>query len=67
MLFLQLNFSKHKGSTEYCKYFDGIEGKIVELLPGTDLSQPEKISKKSIKRECGTICGRWTREIFYED
>ena len=30
-LFLELQFAKHKGQTEFSKYENGVEGKLVEL------------------------------------
>lgn len=47
-LFIELNFNKFKGVTEYCKLFDGMEGRIVKLSPNADLSKMEKIQKKHI-------------------
>jgi hypothetical protein len=32
-LFLSLNMGKHKGITEFCKFYNGIEGKLVKIKP----------------------------------
>ena len=61
-LFLELKFSKHKGTTQFCKYENGIEGKFVKLKDSVDLSQfPNiKVTPKDVEREIGMFSGKWT-------
>jgi hypothetical protein len=36
---MELRFAKHKGVTEFCKYENGVEGKLVKLKGNVDLSK----------------------------
>jgi hypothetical protein len=66
-LYVELSFGIQKGVTEYCKYIDGIEGRIVQLPKDVDISNIKKIKKSKKLKEYGLISGRWTKEIYYED
>lgn len=62
-----MRLGRHKGTTEYCRWVDGIEGKIVRLLPGADYSHFENIPQKFMGEELGTFSGRWTKELYLDE
>ena len=45
---LQMQFGKHKGLTEFSKYADGVQGKIVRIRSGLDLSKFWEMKKEYI-------------------
>ena len=67
LLFLELKFSKHKGTTEFSKYENGIEGKLQQLDHTSDLSAFPNIKPKTIVKEIGIFSGKWTEFILFED
>lgn len=67
-LFVEIHFGKNsKGTTEFKNYENGIEGKLVELGPDTDLSKFPNIKPKSIVKEYGVFSGKWTEVLYFDD
>lgn len=67
LLFVELHFGKHKGTTEFCKYNNGVEGKLVQLSPDTDISAFPNIVPTKNAKEIGVFSGKWTEVLYYED
>jgi hypothetical protein len=65
---MDLHFGKNsKGTTEFKNYINGIEGKLVQLGPDTDLNKFPEIKPKSIVKELGIFSGKWTEVIYFDD
>lgn len=52
---------------QFCKYNDYCFGKVVQLKQGTSCLNLHNIKNKDIQKELGTISGRFTKKIYYND